>query len=150
MNRISKLFFVLLFGLMFNGCTAMTALSALDKVNPLKDDKSIDATLQLGKNNQKTNNKSLAQIQQDTTVTSKNDISAQSVTQNTVMKDSTWLIIALALSVPSPIHYIISSRRIKKLEDRNDELRKSLELLRQSVRDEIRQRPKDTKTELTS
>lgn len=136
--------------------SACSSMSALDAINPFKDDKGIDATVQLGKENTSIDNKAIAQVEakSNTNVSSNNDIRADKVEQNAFYKDSPWLIIAFALmagfAIPNPFNYYAHRRQIKDLKEIADEreqrLRAIYERLRESreARQSERASAKDT------
>lgn len=152
MNMI-KLTIVAIICAFVAGCSSM---GALDAINPFKDDKGIDATVQLGKNNTSVDNKALAQVdaRSKTDVSSNNSISADRVEQISNFKDSPWLILAFALmagfAIPNPFNYYAHRRQIKDLKEIADEreqrLRAIYERLRESreARQSERAASKDT------
>ena len=123
--------------IIMQGCSL---LSGLDALNPFKEDKGIEATVQLGKENHNTSTsvKALATLEMDSTSTVNNEVDAEVVNQYTESKDSPWLIwafaIALAVAIPSPLSYIGQRGRIVKLEGTIDELRQDLRRIREEAR----------------
>ena len=132
------LFFTALLAL--QGCTL---LDALDVVNPFKEDKGIKTDIQVGKNNSKIDNKSLAQLTSNDSSTHTSTITADAVTQITENKDPIWLVVAFA-SVAGLMGFFIQSpvsrRRIKEQKETINELRSSIEELREGVREDRRDR----------
>jgi hypothetical protein len=94
----------------------MSGLKVLDAVNPLKDDKGINATAQVGKNNTAIQNKGLANIDSDTQSQTTNNVNAQKVDQVTSYKDAPWLILAFAIAagfaLPNPFSYFSHRKQI--------------------------------------
>lgn len=78
-------------------------LPVLDAINPLKPERGIDATLQVGKENHTTKNKTLAQL--ESTTTTSNDNKAEIINQN-YENLPPWillLIVGLAgIAIPNP------------------------------------------------
>lgn len=124
-----------------------SSLSALDAINPFKDDKGIDATVQLGKNNTSVDNKSLAQVdaRSKTDVSSNNQITAERVEQVSNFKDSPWLILAFALmagfAIPNPFNYYAHRRQIKDLKETADERQQQLRSVYERLRQTRETRP---------
>ena len=134
--------------LSIQGCSV---LSALDTVNPFKEDnKGINVTSQVGKNNSKVYNKALVQSTVNTTSTDKstdnstdqstNTSSTKAEIINTITEngDSVWLIIAFAvamgMAIPSPTNMV----RMASLKRELKAVRDELALERGKVIDELR------------
>lgn len=102
-------------GLLLSTVSCTTIPNAL---NPLAPDKGINATVQLGKENHKTENKTLAQIDSKSTTT--NDNKAEVINQKYESMPP-WvllLIVGLAgVAIPNPFEYP-QKRRNQKLLDK--------------------------------
>lgn len=123
---------------------AMTAgcstLNPINNINPFKDEKGIDVTAQIGKENTRIDNRALAQVdaRSDSTITSRNDIRAEKVEQVSNFKDSAWLILAFALmagfAIPNPFNYYAHRRQIKDLREVANEREQRLRAVYERLR----------------
>ncbi len=107
--------------------TSCATLNPIDQLNPLKPDKGIETTVQLGKENHTTKNKALAQVDSQSTTTTTNDNNAEVINQ-TYETIPPWIIILVAglagLAIDKP--FDSSRRRYRRLLDRLVDERLSL------------------------
>lgn len=121
--------------LLLSGCSALTGFGALDAVNPLKDDKGIKTNVQLGKENNLTENKGLLNNRSDTKNETVNNIQADKVDQFVDYKDAPWLILAFAIAfaAPNPFAYFKNKREMKTKEEEIHELRNKVRKLYEDI-----------------
>jgi hypothetical protein len=126
------LFFIIL---LTSGCAAIPGSGVVDALNPFKEEKGIDVTAQVGKNNSSVENKGLANIDSDTNVKTDNTIAAESVEMLTSYKDAPWLILAfaIALAAPNPFTYFSKRKDDKLQKETIDELRNEVRGLYQDI-----------------
>jgi hypothetical protein len=111
-----------------SGCTATSALSALGAVNPMKDDKGIDAAVQIGKENTNSETRGLVNAGSNSSQ-STNNIDAAVVYQSNNEKDSPWLIVGFAIMTG---FFVMNVRSFFKSKQQSINLRR--------VKDEVRRR----------
>ena len=104
------------------GCTAL-GTAALDAINPMKDDKGIKATVQLGKENHNTSTKQLAQI--DTKVVTDTRYNTDSIGTVDNSSDIPWWALLMCILVGilvRPIDFIRDWRKaINETTNKNKE-----------------------------
>ncbi len=105
--------------------TVLTACSSTDllkSMNPFAEDKGIDASVQLGKNNTNVDNKGLVNLKDESKKTVNNDVKAEVVNQLTNEKDAPWLILAFAVAAGFAVQGIYARRQLKRAQSELDEL----------------------------
>lgn len=104
-----------------SGCTATSALSALSAVNPMKDDKGIDAAVQIGKENTNSETRGLVNAGSNSSQ-STNNIDAAVVYQSNNEKDSPWLIVGFAIMTGFFIMHVRNMISINRKNKRRSEV----------------------------
>ena len=113
-----RLLIVLMVCGLVSGCTATSALSA---VNPMKDDKGIDAAVQIGKENTNSETRGLVNAGSNSSQ-STNNIDAAVVYQSNNEKDSPWLIVGFAIMTGFFIIHVRNMISINRKNKRRSEV----------------------------
>lgn len=106
-----NLLFLMLF--FVSGCSLLSGLG--DSFNPLKEDKGIDTSLQVGKENVNVDKKGFINLDDGSKSYVDNDIKAENYYSNTSNKDSPWLIMGFALMSGFFVNSAIKFLSMKKV-----------------------------------